>query len=119
MCAATQWAECRGLSTEARGAQERKLEASDKLCQKLFQSGVYWQQRGQRKDAEVKKLVRALQERESGHGPLERKMSAIVLDDPDPGSVLLDSVRHLKPQGSTTCAFRARRRRRRRRRATG
>ncbi len=38
--------------------QQKRLESSEALCKKLFESGLYWQKRGQRKDKELKDLKR-------------------------------------------------------------
>ncbi len=43
--------------TQQTNKQTKKLEASEKLCQKLFQSGQYWQKKCEKKDKELHQIM--------------------------------------------------------------
>ena len=42
--------------------QTKKLDASEALCQKLFNTGLYWQTRSQRKERELLQVLRMQQQ---------------------------------------------------------
>jgi len=81
---------------------QKRVEASEALCKKLFESGLYWQKRGQRKDRELKELKRQLAERYSfewrsgGSGP----PSSANLDNSRPSSGTLTRATSLPPVGT-------------------